>query len=85
MKIGVIKETKEYEKRVALTPDVCKTLIGKGFECLVEDGAGTASFLTNQSYSEAGALITDKKTISTTCDIILKVAPPTEDEVDLMV
>lgn len=58
MKIGVIKETKEYEKRcVALTPDVCKTLIGKGFECLVEDGAGTASFLTNQSYSDAGAAI----------------------------
>ncbi|MCE2961796.1 MAG: Re/Si-specific NAD(P)(+) transhydrogenase subunit alpha [Chitinophagales bacterium] len=82
MKIGVIKETKEYEKRVALTPDVCKTLIGKGFECLVEDGAGTASFLPNQSYSDAGATITDKKTISTSCDIVLKVNPFTKEEID---
>jgi NAD(P) transhydrogenase subunit alpha len=82
MKIGVIKESKEYEKRVALTPDVCRTLIGKGFECLIEEGAGAASFLTNQTYSEAGALITDKKTISTACDIILKVNPFTKEEID---
>lgn len=82
MKIGVFKETKEFEKRVALTPEVCKTLIGKGYECLIEDKAGETSFFTNQNYIDAGVTISDKKTISSTSDIILKVNPFTKEEIE---
>lgn len=81
MKIGVLKETKEYEKRVALTPEVCKLLIGKGYQCFIEDKAGDASFFTNQNYTDNGATVTDKKTISSTCDIVLKVNPFTKEEI----
>ena len=43
MLIGVLKESKEFEKRVALTPDIVKLLIKKGFQVLVETGAGLSS------------------------------------------
>lgn len=82
MKIGIFKETKEFEKRVAITPDVCKTLISKGYECVVEDKAGESSFFSNQNYTDAGATVVDKKTISSTCDIVVKVNPFTKDEIE---
>ena len=82
MKIGILKESKEFEKRVSITPDVCKTLISKGYECIVEDKAGESSFFSNQNYTEAGATIADKKAISSTCDIVVKVNPFTKDEID---
>lgn len=81
MKLGIIKETKEFEKRVALTPDVCKIFISKGYKCLVEDQAGINSFFSNQNYIDAGATIVDKKTIGLQCDIVLKVNPFTKEEI----
>ena len=82
MKIGVLKETKEYEKRVALTPEVCKLLAAKGYECFIEENAGEASSFNNQSYTDVGAKLTDKKTISSLCDIVLKVNPFTKEEIE---
>ena len=82
MKIGVLKETKEYEKRVALTPEVCKLLAAKGYECFIEENAGEASSFNNQSYTDVGAKLTDKKTISSSCDIVLKVNPFTKEEIE---
>jgi len=84
MKIGIFKETKEFEKRVAITPEVCKILISKGYECLVESGAGENSFFSNQNYSEAGASISDKQSISNNCDIIVKVNPFTKEEINAL-
>lgn len=81
MNIGVFKETKEYEKRVALTPEVCKLLITKGYQCFVEENAGEASSFNNQSYIDAGAKLTDKNTISISCDIVIKVNPFTKEEI----
>ncbi|MBL7789011.1 MAG: Re/Si-specific NAD(P)(+) transhydrogenase subunit alpha [Chitinophagales bacterium] len=81
MKIGVLKETKEYEKRVALTPEVCKLLAAKGYECFIEEKAGEASSFTNQNYTDVGAKVSDKKSISSSCDIVLKVNPFTKEEI----
>lgn len=83
MKIGVPKETKEKENRVALTPDVVKDLIKKGFEIAIEKDAGLASFYSNEAYSAAGAGIVSK-TEAYGADVVLKVNPPDAADVALI-
>jgi H+-translocating NAD(P) transhydrogenase subunit alpha len=78
MKIGVPKETAEGERRVALVPDVVKALAAKGIEVAVEEGAGEGARHTDPEYSEAGAEAGGDPWGS---DVVLKVAPPTGDEV----
>ena len=51
MKLAVIKETKPFERRVALTPEVCKQLILAGFECHIEKDAGISSFFEDVAYT----------------------------------
>lgn len=85
MKIAVPKETKIKENRVALTPDVIKDFIKKGFEVVVESGAGLNSFFSDESYSSAGAqLISDKSKLYSEADVVLKVNAPSADELALM-
>jgi H+-translocating NAD(P) transhydrogenase subunit alpha len=83
MIIGVVKETKEYENRVALSPEVVKLVRKKGFEVVVESGAGEKSFFSNQDYEAAGARIgTSKEALG--ADLILKVNLPTLQEIAQM-
>ncbi|MCX6292310.1 MAG: Re/Si-specific NAD(P)(+) transhydrogenase subunit alpha [Bacteroidetes bacterium] len=85
MKIAVPKETKEREKRVALTPDVIRSLVKSGFECLVEKDAGLSSFFDDQSYISAGAkIITDRQSLYADADVVLKVNPPVPSEISFM-
>src|ERR1019366_7022415 len=49
MKLGVPKELKDREKRVALSPEVVKDLVKKGFEVLLETGAGLNSFISGEA------------------------------------
>lgn len=83
MKLGVPKETKFKENRVALTPDVIKSLIKKGFEVVVESGAGNGAFYTDETYTAAGAQVGDKNA-AFGCPVVLKVNPPTPEEAALM-
>ncbi|MCE2708744.1 MAG: NAD(P)(+) transhydrogenase (Re/Si-specific) subunit alpha, partial [Algoriphagus sp.] len=72
MVIGVVKESKEFESRVALSPEVVKLLVKKEFNVVIESGAGESSFFSNQEYQEAGAKIgTSKEALA--ADLILKV------------
>jgi H+-translocating NAD(P) transhydrogenase subunit alpha len=57
MKIAVLKETKDGEKRVAATPDSVKKLLSQGFSVCVEKGAGDAASFADAAYKEAGATI----------------------------
>ena len=82
MKIGVIKETRPGEKRVALTPAVVKDFISDGNEVLVETNAGLNSHFTDEDYKNAGASILDKKDVFNQADVIVKVNPPSDDDVD---
>ena len=83
MIIGVIKETKEYENRVALSPEVVKLVRKKGFEVVVESGAGEKSFFSNQDYEAAGATIgTSKEALG--ADLVLKVNLATVAEIAQM-
>ncbi len=85
MKIAVLKETKVPEQRVALSPDVVKSLTKAGFQCGIESGAGLTSGFYDKAYEDAGALIfPDKKPLLQDTDLLLKVNAPTPDELLLM-
>lgn len=85
MKIGVPKERKEREKRVALTPSLVETLVSKGFEVQVEEDAGFESAFSNRYYRAAGAtLVTGPKELYSTSDVIVKVNIPTNEEISWM-
>jgi NAD(P) transhydrogenase subunit alpha len=85
VKIVVPKETKINENRVALSPDVVKTLVAKGFSVSIEESAGVNSFFSDEAYKTAGATIeTDKKNLFASADVVLKVNPPALNEVVLM-
>ncbi|MFW5680913.1 MAG: Re/Si-specific NAD(P)(+) transhydrogenase subunit alpha [Pseudomonadota bacterium] len=83
MQVGIPKEVREHEKRVAATPETVKKLVGQGHEVVVESGAGIAAALIDAAFAEAGAKLVDKAT-AFGADLVLKVAPPTDDEVDLL-
>lgn len=84
MIIGVAKETKFRENRVALTPEVIKDLIKKEFEVRIESGAGLNSFYSDEIYAAAGAKIVSKNDIYSGSDAVLKVNAPAPDEIALM-
>ena len=80
MKIGVPKEIVEGERRVGLVPETVGRLVKQGYEVVVETGAGRGYNL-DENYEEAGAEIaSDSEEVYGEADIIVKVAPPTEDE-----
>jgi len=72
VKIGVPKETAEGERRVALIPDVVKSLTEKELDVVVESGAGAESGHPDESYAEAGAEIGDPWG----ADVVVHVAIP---------
>ncbi len=82
--IGVPKEIMQQENRIALVPSSVQTLIGNGHRVVVEAGAGEKSSFSDHDYSEAGADIAYSAEQVYKADIIIKVAPPTLEEVELM-
>jgi alanine dehydrogenase len=80
--IGIPKETTLQENRVALTPSSILTLTGRGHRIVVETGAGQQSNFTDHEFSEAGAEIAYTVEKVYQADVIIKVAPPTLDEID---
>lgn len=83
MLIGVLKETKNLETRVALTPDVVKQLIKKGFEIAVETEAGVLSSFSDDDFTKAGAKIVSKNEACKT-DIVLKINAFDIEEIKLL-
>ncbi len=84
MKVTVLKETKEHERRVALTPDVVKALLKKGFEVSIEKGAGEGSYFSDENYRQAGATVAGSRAEACNTDLILKVNAPTLEEAAMM-
>lgn len=77
MKIAITKERRAHERRVAATPDTVKKFIALGFSVSVEKDAGINSRISNQSYIEAGATISDNLAeLLGSADIVLKVQRP---------
>ena len=82
--IGIPKESCTQEKRVCLTPDAVAAFTAHGHKVIVESGAGSSSNFSDIEYSESGAKISyDTKEVFG-CNIVLKVAPPSLEEIEMM-
>src|SRR3990167_2340255 len=79
MKIGVVREIKDKENRVALTPEGAKKLKEAGHTVLIEENAGINSGFSNEEYKNSGAQIVDAQTAWST-DLVVKVKEPLEQE-----
>ena len=85
MKISIPKETIHGETRVAATPQSVKELIKAGYKVNIETGAGTSSFISDDDFKNAGAnIVSSTNELFKDSDIIIKVAAPTSDEIELM-
>lgn len=80
LKIGLPKEQTFQEHRICLTPDEVAVLVANGHQILIEAGAGEEAHFSDTDYSEAGAEIVYDTQEVFACPIVLKVQPPTTDE-----
>ncbi|KJS05126.1 MAG: alanine dehydrogenase [Flavobacteriales bacterium BRH_c54] len=84
LQIGIPKETSIQEKRIPLVPDAVALLVNNGHEVIIETGAGEGCSFSDKDYSEAGAQIVYGTEEVYKANMILKVEPPTLEEIDLM-
>jgi alanine dehydrogenase len=80
MRIGVAKEIKTDEYRVALTPAGARELVQRGHEVLIETGAGEGSAMPDADYERVGATIVSVDDAWGNADLLLKVKEPIESE-----
>ena len=80
VRIGVAKEIKQQEYRVALTPAGALELVQRGHEVVVEHGAGVGSGFADEAYSSVGARLADVAEIWSSAELLLKVKEPIEPE-----
>ncbi|MEI7697220.1 MAG: alanine dehydrogenase [Actinomycetes bacterium] len=77
MIVGVPKEIKVHESRVAITPEGVSEFVAAGHTVIIEDGAGLGSSLTNDDFIAAGAkIVADADTVWSTAELVLKVKEP---------
>lgn len=85
MKIGIPKERRPGENRVALSPEVTKSLTTAGFSVHIESGAGVNSYFSDEDYRNAGATIENSaNAIYSASDIVIKVNAPDASEISGM-
>ena len=88
MKVAVPRERREFERRVAASPDTVKKLVALDAEVCVEAGAGAGANVSDAAFAEAGAAIAENEAAALDgADVVLKVQPPLAgepDEVSLM-
>lgn len=82
--IGIPKENHFQEKRVCLTPDAVAALVAHGHRVMVESKAGEDAKFSDRDYSEAGAEIIMDTAKVFACPMVLKVEPPSLEELDMM-
>jgi alanine dehydrogenase len=82
--IGIPFEISTTENRIAIVPHSVKPLVMQGHRMIVQSGAGLRSNYDDHEYSEAGAEIVHSREEVFRSDVLLKVAPPTIDEIELL-
>ena len=82
--IGIPKETCLNERRTCITPDAVQVLVDNGHIIVVEEGAGEGSFFSDLQYVEAGAQIVKTPQEAFQQDLVLKINPPTNEEIDYL-
>ena len=84
MKVGCVKEIKQHEYRVGLTPSDVKSYVSRGHSVIIQKGAGEAAGFEDTEYEKAGAgIIDDRKKIFDTAEMIVKVKEPLPEEYEL--
>lgn len=82
MILGILKESRSGENRVAMSPQVCAQLHDKGYELLVEKDAGLKSAFSNEDFESNHAKVVDRDEIFAKADAIAKINPFEDDEID---
>ena len=82
--IGVPRENQETEKRVPITPEGVSLLVSAGYRVMFQAGAGLTINYSDSYYADSGAEIVETAKEVFQADIILKIMPPTLEEVDMM-
>ena len=82
--IGIPKENRDEEKRVPVTPEGVSLLVEEGYRVLFQAGAGLSINYSDNYYAESGAEIVDTAREVFQADMILKIMPPTIEEVEMM-
>ncbi|WP_299764654.1 alanine dehydrogenase [uncultured Dokdonia sp.] len=82
--IGIPREAHFQERRVCLTPDAVAALTANGHRVLIESKAGKGARYSDKDYSEAGAEVTNDTAKVFSCPMILKVEPPSIEELDMV-
>jgi alanine dehydrogenase len=85
LRIGVPREVGNEEQRVALAPSGTGALVANGHEVYVEEGAGHEAHFQDDEYADTGTeLVKDPDDLYERSDLVVKVGPPVEDEMDLL-
>ncbi|TWB45072.1 Re/Si-specific NAD(P)(+) transhydrogenase subunit alpha [Nitrospirillum pindoramense] len=85
MKIGVPKERRPGESRVAASPETVRKFVGLGFDVTIETGAGLGAAITDDAFTAAGATIApDAAATLADADVVLKVQRPEPEELALI-
>ncbi|MFT7247417.1 MAG: alanine dehydrogenase [Psychromonas sp.] len=82
--IGLPRESSKTERRIGLTPDSVSVLIRNGINVIVEKGAGLLANFEDEAYANAGAEISFSSDLVYACQIVIKVNPPSFQEISLM-
>lgn len=84
LSIGIPKESDSSENRIALTPQGVELLVDNGHKVVIEKGAGDTANYFDHDFSEAGAIIASSKEEVFKSEVVLKISPPTPNEVNLL-
>jgi NAD(P) transhydrogenase subunit alpha len=84
MRVGIPKEYAAREHRIAAVPGSVRTFVDWGWDVIVEDGAGVGSGFPNEAFEEAGATIVPDAAAAHKADLVLRVGPPTHDEIAML-
>jgi NAD(P) transhydrogenase subunit alpha len=85
MKIGIVKERREGERRCAVSPDTVKKYVGLGAQVAIETGAGLSAAITDDAFRAAGAeIVGDAAAALSGADLVLKVQRPDSDELGVI-
>ena len=82
--IGIPKETSHQENRVSLKPKAVEVLVNSGHQVVIESGAGEKAQYSDQEYSESGAEISNEVKKIFESEILLKIEPPTLEEIEFL-
>jgi alanine dehydrogenase len=81
MKVGIPKELKDNEYRVAITPAGVRELVVHGHDVIIERTAGLGSSITDAEFERAGgSIVADADTVFAEAELVLKVKEPVEEE-----